>query len=321
MPEAPDIMSMHVSATHKIQLDAGIGRIHMDWLSKFYKGQPNKLFHYTNAHGFHGIMDSGEIFATHISYLNDSSEYVHLIDIMRRAIDLLKTDTPDIHQTEPIRTVVNYLDSFSSEHIPQVYVTCFSSEENDLGQWRAYSGGEGGVALGFRPENLIVAAGIKGANLYQVVYDDNLKIQLVMSILRFGMQEYKRVAEDVESARKTEYLDQWLIEFVYWVAMLAPTLKHQAFQQEKEWRLITRADYKTKIELVPTSAGFKLRIRLPLRAAMEHPIDTRMPVSEVWIGPSPNTQLINQALDLYLKRKGMTGVEIKRALIPLRMNI
>lgn len=43
----------------------------------------------------------------------------------------------------------------SPSHAPSMYfVTCFSEEEDDLSQWRAYCGGENGYAIGFRAAGL-----------------------------------------------------------------------------------------------------------------------------------------------------------------------
>lgn len=67
-----------------------------------------ELFHYTNAKGLIGIIESQSIWATHYAYLNDSEEIRHL----------LKSRLPDL-----LRTVVNeYLDKFTQDESIQLRI-------------------------------------------------------------------------------------------------------------------------------------------------------------------------------------------------------
>ncbi|MER0171630.1 MAG: hypothetical protein DU489_13715 [Nitrosomonas sp.] len=60
-----------------------------------------ELFHYTNAKGLMGIIESQSIWATHYAYVNDSEEIRHF----------LKSRLPDL-----LRTVVNeYLDELITQ--------------------------------------------------------------------------------------------------------------------------------------------------------------------------------------------------------------
>ncbi|MDP3013182.1 MAG: hypothetical protein Q8M92_02985, partial [Candidatus Subteraquimicrobiales bacterium] len=47
------------------------------------KNPPKIVYHYTDINGLLGIIDSGCIWATHVSRLNDSSEYHHGIKVVR----------------------------------------------------------------------------------------------------------------------------------------------------------------------------------------------------------------------------------------------
>jgi hypothetical protein len=40
---------------------------------------PETLYHYTDAAGLKGIIESGAIRATHVAYMNDASEYLHAV--------------------------------------------------------------------------------------------------------------------------------------------------------------------------------------------------------------------------------------------------
>ncbi|MGA2673692.1 MAG: hypothetical protein ABSE99_10740 [Terracidiphilus sp.] len=55
------------------------------------------LYHYTDQRGLLGILGSQNIWATHIRYLNDSSEYKLGLDIVKREVSQIKVDpSPDL---------------------------------------------------------------------------------------------------------------------------------------------------------------------------------------------------------------------------------
>src|SRR5271166_1261085 len=43
---------------------------------------PSDLFHYTDATGLKGIVESGVLRATHVAFMNDASEYLHAVQLL-----------------------------------------------------------------------------------------------------------------------------------------------------------------------------------------------------------------------------------------------
>jgi Protein of unknown function (DUF2971) len=133
------------------------------------------IYHYTNQAGLLGILSSKEIWATHIRYLNDASEYNRGLEIVKACVrdfaidvDRFETETgskfpiknfqsaeADLVLRETISTSLSLIDEFN------VFVTSFFSNDEDalnsgehdigdvLGQWRGYSGGSAGFSIGF----------------------------------------------------------------------------------------------------------------------------------------------------------------------------
>ena len=133
------------------------------------------IYHYTNQAGLLGILSSKEIWATHIRYLNDASEYNRGLEIVKTcvkdfAIDIDKFEIEtgskfpinnfqsaeiDLVLRDTIAKSLSLIDEFS------VFVTSFFSNDEDapnlsehdigdvLGQWRGYSGGSAGFSIGF----------------------------------------------------------------------------------------------------------------------------------------------------------------------------
>lgn len=128
------------------------------------------LYHYTDQKGLLGILDNKSIWATHIRYLNDASEYIHGITIAKKLIKELNIDAGPVLKAidsdeasmqmkesigVAISDVLNRIDEVS------VFVASFFDSEKErspeetqdagdnLGQWRAYSRGSAGFSIGF----------------------------------------------------------------------------------------------------------------------------------------------------------------------------
>src|SRR5207302_7163681 len=94
------------------------------------------------------IIESGEIWATQVSCLNDESELRYAVRLLRQALHdrrAAATPTPDEEYLyDRIEAELSVDTTASSEW----FVACFSQVDDDLSQWRAYGGGEGGYAIG-----------------------------------------------------------------------------------------------------------------------------------------------------------------------------
>ena len=48
---------------------------------------PPLLYHYTDVHGFKGIVESRELWATHIQYLNDAQGFDYATDLAKQVVE------------------------------------------------------------------------------------------------------------------------------------------------------------------------------------------------------------------------------------------
>jgi hypothetical protein len=111
------------------------------------------LYHYTAGTGLIEIIKSGELWSTQVACLNDSSELLYPIEFLQTKV------------RERLRSPVGAEIQFLLERIdagltePKIategrFLACFSEDGDDLSQWRAYGGGEGGYAIEFDSEKL-----------------------------------------------------------------------------------------------------------------------------------------------------------------------
>jgi hypothetical protein len=273
------------------------------------------LFHYTTGDNLIRILDKGKLWSTQASCLNDMTELIYAAhEFRKRVIDKL-SDSHD-QRIDPFLHCLNevlmnaYLLSVKSP----LFVTCFSEHRDDLSQWRAYSGGEGGYTIQFDP-NKLVQTGELQVWLVKVNYKPEDHTVMFDEVLRWGEQRFV----ELECARRVSPNQQaWVDEFVgYYIwslGLLAACLKHPKFEGEREWRLI----YQLRDDDVE---GMQFRQRqsmmsrhLPLR------LPQRLPITGVVVGPCRHPELSKIAVCDLLKQAGydLNVVKVEITDVPYR---
>ena len=111
----------------------------------FGRPLPEEIWHYTDANGLIGILQSGKIWTTQVTCLNDTLEQRYFGDLVHAAIkDRRKQNTDSV--IEPLFRVADEALEARDFTATGQFVACFSEAEDDLGQWRGYGGGECGYA-------------------------------------------------------------------------------------------------------------------------------------------------------------------------------
>jgi hypothetical protein len=116
---------------------------------------PNFLYHYTDQSGLLGIIQSAELWATKVQYMNDSTEFTRAVEIAKkRALERIG-DLPVLEPSAPFPWIIEALDN-----IPHVNVcsVSFCSDADLLSQWRGYSSSGVGYAIGFHSTALVEMA-------------------------------------------------------------------------------------------------------------------------------------------------------------------
>jgi hypothetical protein len=133
------------------------------------------LYHYTSQRGLLGILVENAIWATHINYLNDASEFKRGLGIVRRHVQKIRIDPLTQTFGNSPEVTAQFLEKTLRDSVGQalgimdqvdVFVASFFDSSNcssdrsakDAGdvleQWRAYSGDTVGISIGFDKSNL-----------------------------------------------------------------------------------------------------------------------------------------------------------------------
>jgi len=263
---------------------------------RFRKPAPGRLWYYTTADTFAQIIESKKIWATQISCLNDHSEFRYSVRLLREAMKGY-TDQGFDADTRWLAEHVYTLLADDGADASWFFVLCMSEKKDDLSQWRAYGGGEGGVAIALRPQELRPRTQNFGG-LAAVSYDEAKQQELVKDIAAATVELFKSGLASRPGAVREKWAEAFLIEWREAVIWFAPILKHPAFEKEEEWRL-----------LCPFGPGDLTEIRIKQRQSLisRHlPLSfgDKLPICEVMVGPCRHPGVSRVSVDTFLQAKG-----------------
>lgn len=134
--------------------------------------EPEILWHYTTLNGFINIVENKTLHFGNIHYMNDPSEGYLLrkklgSEIKKQKIDeyFSNKEGQEFSAEDIIKNTIDYLTKLQ----PQ-FVFSFSSIEDSLEMWRAYSGDANGFAIGFNRKKLLASIESKYCYKYSKVF-------------------------------------------------------------------------------------------------------------------------------------------------------
>jgi hypothetical protein len=277
------------------------------------------LWHYTTGEALLSIIQSGTLYATQVSCLNDSTEIRYATELFRDALCDIKT-TSACSETEAalLARLITVLSEEPnvSPHLPSWwFVTCLTKEKDDLSQWRAYSGSGDGYAIGFYGSGLFGPALGPVHALVRVNYDAQLHKELAAKVaqatMRFLREGLERRANDSPQDR-----DMWTSDFLTdWFArigLFGPVVKDPSFHAENEYRIV----HQLQVQELP-----KLRFKQKQTLMSRHlPLVFQvLPIAEVMLGPTHRHREISRiSIQTLLQQQGYSTVPVSFSTIPFQ---
>jgi len=303
--------------------------------------QVPKLYHYTSQAGLLGIVNHKQLWFTNIHYMNDSTEYSYSLQVI---MDVIK-DLYGFGEDE------KFLELFpNNEDIEPIFTFSLSENGDLLSQWRGYCPNGGYSISFFNNQNFWqMSQMIKTNNLFigECLYDKYRIEEFVKKkVVELVPEEFKARKEEEE---KHGRLKGWLLKLydkiIKNTLKYAPLIKHPAFQEEKEWRIVANyAEHKNTLRIrlykqdniantlsVVQSLPFddlfdKLVFRqgksflipyleIPLIETKEPFIITKeeakaqISIIEVIVGPTPHKELSVRACELLLLKSNILLVQ------------
>lgn len=310
---------------------------------------PPTLYHYTDTAGLLGILGDpvsfpgtdegtfatekgatfGTLWATDARYLNDSQELTFGAEILAQK---LATEA-DSATNETVRDRLQKLAAdtrsgkfeynlSSKAEKPNPHVMCFCTSGNLLSQWRGYGDGGGGYAIGFNAlaiKELITV----NAQLFKTYPEHSVGPVEQARRVRYGevqaepflaecADEIRHDLDEIESGKKSF---RWPDTFHGVIATWLAQAKHEAFEEEAEWRVIV--DQEWNGEDAQFRAG---RVGLIPYQKLYFPITKGgIPaVKEIIVGPGGERGLRKEALERLLEKIGSPDTEVLLSDAPYR---
>jgi hypothetical protein len=273
--------------------------------------------HYTTGETFIKIVSGGEVWSTQVACLNDNTEFAYAVDLFRTAIQRVEAQVADSDGKWFCDKLDGWL-QYNGQDISEFFVFCMSAARDDLSQWRAYGGGEGGFSIGLDARAVAEWCHSDGGVLMPVFYDRESQERVITALAQGTVGFFingRKARPSVDREEWTaEFLNVWRDNIVY----LAPLLKDPAFQAEQEWRVVRalRPNDHCRMQFLQRRAF--LSRHLPLKLSD----DSCLPIKEVIVGPCRYKRIsLIGAGDLLRSRNYDIGnrVKLSESCVPFQM--
>ena len=305
------------------------------WLSR-HQSPPPLLYHYTTAEGLLGMLQSRQLWATNVRFMNDTSEMAHGIELVRETFTTIE---PEVVRRSSIRKLAfesarTAIDAMvtDAEKFTKHFAVSFCSDGNLLSQWRGYGQLGGGFAVGFASQDVgRYAAEILSSYqgnpkdlavfLRKVEYKEDEQRDLVRGWIRFLVDTLAAVKDH----RAMLDAELWTTGPAGVVARMIyeclVCFKHHGFAEEGEYRLIQqgRIGSEDVCKVAFRARSGRLVSYAPL--TFEAQADARsnnLPIKSITYGPTLDSQAAERAVRWLLEnhRFDAEGVLIQASGIP-----
>jgi hypothetical protein len=199
-----------------------------------------------------------------------------------------------------------------SPDCPDTFVVSFCFEGDNLGQWRGYSDGGQGFAIGFDRDRLANVARPQGYSLARIQYEKAEQEEQLESALRDAIPILADWSENRDAAPSAS-MQLLLLGYGFLFAMLS--VKNPYFRDEREWRLV-----RVVLPQEPVNRGTRMRATTPVPYEVVSLLDQddRTPIHEIVIGPLAPPEWSEPRVRQLLDENGLRNVPIRVSSGPIR---
>lgn len=295
--------------------------------------QPNvSWYHYTDAAGLKGILESGSLWATNIAYLNDPLEVDYSRSFCKEFLrNRMQSEHIESFKTllEGVRrTIAGFPDLLFPDELQ--FAISFSLDGDLLSQWRAYADHGRGYSVGFLNQELLNSC-CRNADMtdeaseprflpFRVIYDHEEQHDLLSRAIDFLYHKWPVLEgaffEDETTSNTLKVIG------AQWLAQAALCFKHEAFREEQEVRIAVCNTMEMKA--AGTSPRIMLRTRdhrlVPFIPISFSSRNQRLPLTQIITGPGLEHEPANRALMMYFRSLSYTQDEMPR-ISPARVRL
>lgn len=261
-----------------------------------------KIYHYTDLNGLKGIIESGSLWATHFSFLNDSNELIHGMNCLENALQYLRDD----FNPKTLTFIEQALTHFRMHRAAHVYNFSFCLEPDLLSQWRGY-GSSQGVCLEFDDEELIASLELTHYQVFKnrVIYTkEESTVEARNEILAFFNTPEAQSAMSQDVMYELSYAAKL-------AHSLPPFFKNDGFKEEQEFRMV----------ILPDEPFEGVNFRVNDNGLVPYLIvkaKDKLPLKSIRIGPRSNRSMMMEGISFLLQSKGYNSTRMSFTETPFR---
>lgn len=263
------------------------------------------LCHYTNLHGFQGIVQSNVLWATHNMFLNDKTEFLHGIECASKAAASLESNIMDPGWQEYVKDYIKFKDQFNASN---AYSLSFCKDDSDkLSQWRGYGGNQQGVCLVFDKDELINHLNTTNIVSFQAEgrFFEMAKYMFSHDSVEYVNPEesdvFKKAMEEVwtntNSLVPNIGIENTAIPFI--LDLLVSYFKHPGFKEENEFRIVVHKLYADEL----------LKFRVGSNSLIPYieigDCEKKLPFKKIVLGPSKDPDLLYKSVKMFLSKNNL----------------
>lgn len=274
---------------------------------------PDILWHYTDAHGLFGIVDSCRFRFGDAGFLNDRTERVYGKDLIDKvfAEEMAAGDEDGF-----LGDLWKHIQLLRSPD--RLFVCSFSATKESISQWQRYGGGGMGYCLGFEAKRLDELFDPDAIHRVPILYDEADQKQHLREKIRRSLDGYRRKAESAALDDKDRGVTLYEAAFTAAdVASVTLRLKNPFFNDEQEWRYFHQID-EDELGGDDSEQEFAIRgdyvkpfIRFPRERKRK--ILVRLPIAAVVCGPRLDFDVAKPTVERFLQSRGYTGITAERS--------
>jgi hypothetical protein len=286
---------------------------------------PHSLYHYTTAHGLLGILknDENQFWASEIGFSNDASEGRYATDVGLSVINGHPLSSDVAASCKEVSGFARSLFSLPGRIWEEGYVVSFCAEDNCLSQWRAY-GGTSSFSIGFGAlaTDVLECSGGSDIRLVKVEYEVSEQKRKLTQVLDGTYKFLKSPLADPEA--KWAYFACAMLHFS--LTQWACSVKHKAFREEREWRVIVFPSYEYSRNAAFYGEAPRLVSHPELREhrgrllpyVIVKPKTGKFNIESITVGPSKIQSLDAKAVELLKEKLGLGDAKVLLSDIPLQ---
>jgi hypothetical protein len=258
---------------------------------------PEFLYHYTGQDGLLGIINSNSLWATDITYLNDSMEFDKPLRLLRNALQHSATTERGRALFEDADLIFRLQRTFKS-----ICAACFCEDGDLLSQWRGYSSQGYGYSLEFNTSILNKKIQDTGFLLGKCIYDTDLQTKIIEETVQYMngplLPDYMGYTE------------------LFKVLTYLTFFKDESYKEEDEWRLVSVEYWKLGKMLFRRGKSM-----ITPYTVIDIGEGENSSIHGVRIGPCPHMALSRASVIQLLGRKGHKNLDsnVHSSIIPFRV--